>query len=47
MVPPMLLDEVGDCVTCHRRCGQLTADATEPEAKGALGNCSPVRAPGE
>src|SRR4029453_8178853 len=32
----MLLDELADFVTRHRACGQLTGDATEPEANGYL-----------
>ena len=32
----MLLPEVPDFVTSHRACGQLTGDATEPEANGYL-----------
>jgi hypothetical protein len=30
----MLLAELEDFVTRHRACGQLTGDATEPEASG-------------
>ena len=32
----MLLDDLADFVTHHRPCGQLTGDATEPEANGYL-----------
>ena len=30
----MLLDDLTQFVSCHRACGQLTGDATEPEANG-------------
>jgi hypothetical protein len=32
----MLLDELADFVTRHSPCGQLSGDATEPEANGYL-----------
>ena len=36
MLSRMLLAELEDFVTSHRACGQLTGDATEPEANGYL-----------
>jgi hypothetical protein len=31
---PWLLDDLTQFVSCHRPCGQLSGDASEPEASG-------------
>jgi hypothetical protein len=36
MLAVMLLDDRTQFVSCHRACGQLTGDATEPEANGYM-----------
>ncbi len=36
MLAAMLLDDLTQFVSCHRACGQLTGDATEPAANGYL-----------
>jgi hypothetical protein len=36
MLSAMPLDDVAEFITHHRPCGQLTGDATEPEANGYM-----------